>query len=68
MKISYEGVLVDIESAPCTSAGWLIGAGIFETILSNCEMQCLITRKGGRHTTLTDSPLERNTDAAIDAI
>ncbi len=32
MKISYEGVLVDIESAPCTSAGWLIGAGIFETI------------------------------------
>lgn len=31
-------------------------------------MQCLITRKGGRHTTLTDNPLERNTDAAIDAI
>lgn len=43
-------------------------SGIFETILSNCEMQCLITRKGGRHTTLTDNPLERNTDAAIDAI
>ena len=32
MKISYDGALVDIENAPCTSTGWLIGAGIFETI------------------------------------
>lgn len=32
MKISYNGVLVDIQNAPCTAAGWLIGAGIFETL------------------------------------
>jgi len=32
MKISYNGALVDIENAPCTEAGWLIGAGIFETL------------------------------------
>ena len=32
MKISYNGALVDIESTPCTPAGWLIGAGIFETL------------------------------------
>jgi branched-chain amino acid aminotransferase len=32
VKISYDGTLVDIQNAPCTAAGWLIGAGIFETI------------------------------------
>ena len=32
MKISYNGALVDIQNAPCTAAGWLIGAGIFETL------------------------------------
>jgi branched-chain amino acid aminotransferase len=32
MKISYNGALVDIEGAPCTEAGWLVGAGIFETL------------------------------------
>ena len=32
MKIVFNGGLVDIDTAPCTPTGWLIGAGIFETI------------------------------------
>ncbi len=32
MKIVFNGDLVDIETAPCTPTGWLVGAGIFETI------------------------------------
>ena len=32
MKIVFNGDLVDIEAVPCTPTGWLIGAGIFETI------------------------------------
>lgn len=32
MKISFNGALVEIESAPCTPNGWLTGAGIFETL------------------------------------
>lgn len=32
MKISYNGALADIENVPCTAAGWLMGAGIFETL------------------------------------
>lgn len=32
MKISFNGAIVDIESVPCSPMGWLIGAGIFETI------------------------------------
>ena len=32
MKISLNGRLVDIEGAPCTPSGWLIGVGIFETL------------------------------------
>ena len=32
MKIIFNGELVDIKNAPCTETGWLIGAGIFETI------------------------------------
>ena len=32
MKIIFNGELVDIEKTPCNELGWLIGAGIFETI------------------------------------
>ena len=32
MKIIFNGELVEIEQAPCTQTGWLIGAGVFETI------------------------------------
>ncbi len=32
MKVSYSGVLVEIEQAPCTPSGWLKGSGIFETL------------------------------------
>ena len=32
MKVIFNGELVEIEQAPCTQTGWLIGAGIFETI------------------------------------
>ena len=32
MKISFNGQLVNIKDSPCTDTGWLIGAGIFETI------------------------------------
>lgn len=32
MKVSYNGALVEIEQAPCSSSGWLQGGGIFETL------------------------------------
>ena len=32
MKIIFNGDLIESEQAPCTQTGWLIGAGIFETI------------------------------------
>lgn len=32
MKISFNGAIVEIESAPCTPNGWLAGDGIFETL------------------------------------
>lgn len=32
MKISFNGVLLDIENAPCSPAGWLRGNGVFETL------------------------------------
>ncbi len=32
MKIIFDGELMDIESAPMTLTGWLIGSGIFETL------------------------------------
>ncbi len=32
MKIIFNGELVDIEQAPCTQTGWLLGTGVFETI------------------------------------
>jgi len=32
MKVSLNATLIELESAPITSTGWLVGAGIFETL------------------------------------
>lgn len=32
MKTLFNGDIVDINDAPCNEAGWLLGAGVFETI------------------------------------
>ena len=32
MKVSLNASLIELENAPITSTGWLVGAGIFETL------------------------------------